>query len=98
MNKYAHLSGPQAELDFHNQGTLTPNQIEQQLNSFLEESQQKGLKKLLIITGKGLHSENGAVVRPIIQNLLSNHPLVKTALTARRDRGGEGAIEVSLNI
>jgi DNA-nicking Smr family endonuclease len=97
MNKYAHLSEPEAQLDFHNQGSLTPNQIKQRLNEFIQESHQKGIKKLLIITGKGLHSENTAVVRPLVQNLLSSHPLVKSTLTARRDRGGEGAFEVLLN-
>jgi len=98
MNKYAHLAGPQAELDFHGRGTLTPAQIRASLDEFLANARSTGQSKLLVITGKGLHSKSGqAVVRPIVQSYLQNHPDVAAFTKARRDRGGEGAFEVRLS-
>lgn len=96
MNKYAHLAGPQAELDFHGKGVLNPKQISQMLDQFLEDSYSKGLSKVLVVTGKGMHSKNGAVVKPTVIKHLANHELVESANSARRDRGGDGALEVRL--
>ena len=97
MNKYAHLADPQAELDFHGQGILTPAQIRTMLDDFIAKSRSAGHSKLLIITGKGMHSRGGqAVVRPTVQAHLATHPAVTSFTKARRDRGGEGAFEVQL--
>jgi DNA-nicking Smr family endonuclease len=97
-NKYAHLSEPQAKLDFHGLGTLTPHEIYQMLEGFLEESANNGLERVLVITGKGLHSKNGAIVKPTVQNCLAESPYVQSVTQARRDRGGSGAFEVLLNV
>lgn len=97
-NKYAHLSEPQAKLDFHGLGTLTPHEIYQMLEAFLEEAAQKGLERVLVITGKGLHSKGNAIVKPTAQKCLAESPYVQSATQARRDRGGSGAFEVLLNV
>jgi len=97
VNKYAHLSEPQAELDFHGRGILIESEIIQILNTFIDQSSEKGLKRILVITGKGLHSENKqAVIKPLALSHLNSHPKIKQAFLARRDRGGSGAIEATL--
>lgn len=95
-NKYAHLNEHQAEFDFHGKGKLTEDDIRNMAQEFVEQSSQKGLKRVLIITGKGLHSLDGPVVRPMLSWFLHKLPQVIKVSTARRDRGGEGALEVEL--
>ena len=98
VNKYAHLSSPQAELDFHERGLLTKSEIIKTLDTFIEDSHKKGLRRILVITGKGLHSQNKeAVIKPLALAHLKSHPKISQALLARRDRGGAGAIEATLN-
>jgi len=98
QNKYAHLSKPEAELDFHGMGILTENQVQSITDDFIKKSKQNKLKKVLIITGKGLHSRNEvAVVKPIVIAFLKRHEDVESCMEARRDRGGSGALEVTLN-
>jgi DNA-nicking Smr family endonuclease len=95
-NKYAHLAEPQATLDFHGRGILTEQQICTLAKDFVDQSVSKGFRKILIITGKGLHSEQGPVIEPLLRKFLPTLPAVRSVLTARRDRGGEGALEVEL--
>lgn len=97
-NKYADQAGPQRELDFHQFGPLTEQEIKQKAEQFLLDAKNDGLQKVLIITGKGIHSVGGqAVVRPVLQNFLPHLGLVKQVYQARRDRGGAGALEVVLS-
>lgn len=97
-NKYAKLAQPQRVLDFHKAGILTREEIEALTKRFLERSTQEHLKKVLIITGKGLHSLDGqAVIRPIVEKILQHDQHVKNFTSAIRTRGGEGAFEINLN-
>ena len=97
MNKYEHLSKPTAELDFHGTGILLPNEITQKVDTFIIESLKNNHTHILIITGKGLHSRDGAaVIKPLVMKHLRKHNKVKSVSTARRDRGGDGALEVKL--
>lgn len=96
-NKYAVLAGPQRQIDFHKAGILTKEEIIALTKRFLERSSQEGLTKILIITGKGLHSEDGrAVIKPIVEKILSKNKYVKTFSWAPRNRGGEGAFEIQI--
>lgn len=95
-NKYAHLNEPQATFDYHDKGILTEDEIRDLADEFIAECKGKGLMKVLIITGKGLHSENGPVIGPLLKWYLHKNPAVLSVETARRDRGGEGALEVKL--
>jgi len=95
-NKYAHLSQPQAVFDFHGMGIVTPEEICEKAAHFVKFSFQKGLKKVLIVTGKGLHSKKGPVVGPVLESFLPTLDAVKSVVKARRDRGGEGALEIEL--
>jgi len=96
-NKYSHLAEPQVTLDFHKAGILTSKEINDLTKRFLELCSKKGIKKVLIITGKGLHSQNGvAVIKPLVEKILSNNEYVKTFSWAAINRGGAGAFEVNL--
>lgn len=95
-NKYAHLSDPQATLDFHGKGILSPENICEMAKDFVESSFQKGHRKILVITGKGIHSRESPVIAPLLQEFLPRLPQVKSVMKARRDRGGEGALEIEL--
>jgi DNA-nicking Smr family endonuclease len=96
VNKYENFSSPKEQLDFHGLGILTPNDIEKLLNDFIAKAKKNNSEKILIITGKGLHSQDGPVVRPLVQRLLQKHGDVRSFSQARVDRGGSGAIEVVL--
>jgi DNA-nicking Smr family endonuclease len=96
-NKYDNLSKPQAEFDFHGLGVLTPNDIKDLADEFLSKAKSRNLSKVLFITGKGIHSKKGApVVKPTLKKYLETLPFVSRVYEARRDRGGEGALEVIL--
>ncbi|MDF2379655.1 MAG: Smr/MutS family protein [Candidatus Gracilibacteria bacterium] len=95
-NKYAHLSGPQDVLDYHDMGILTQDDIQNIAEDFLQKCKDKGARKALIITGKGIHSMNGPVIGPTLRRYLPRLATVHSVQTARRDRGGEGALEVEL--
>jgi len=95
VNKYDNLSKPQAELDFHDRGMLTPNRMKDIVDEFIAECRDRKLSKVLIITGKGLHSRNGApVVKPFVKKYLESKPFVKRVYEGRFDRGGSGTLEV----
>ena len=97
-NKYAHLSLPQRQLDFHALGPQTSEQIVKKTEQFLKEAHDDGLTKVLVITGKGINSKDGkAVIKPIVQKFLRSHDLVKSVSFAPINQGGEGAMLVVLH-
>lgn len=98
MNKYSNLAEPQKIMDFHKAGILTKPEISALTKRFLERCALEGLTKVLIITGKGLHSESGqSVIKPIVEKILLHHEHVKNFSWANRTRGGDGAFEVNLH-
>ena len=79
---------PQAVLDLHG---FTSDDAVGEINRFLEQSFRTGLQKVLIIHGKGNHSENGAVLAKVAAECVSKHPLAgENALSAGKD-GGRGS-------
>jgi len=97
-NKFDNLSKPQEEFDFHDRGMLTPHDIRELADEFLQECEDRGLTKVLFITGKGLHSRNGMpVIKPFLKKYLLEKPFVKRVYEGRRDRGGSGTLEVILD-
>ena len=96
-NKYDNLSKPQAEFDFHDRGVLTKSQIKILVDEFLEESRNRGLTKILLITGKGIHSRKGMpVIKPFVKKYLQEKSFVLRVYEGRYDRGGSGTLEVIL--
>ncbi len=86
--------GVQATLDLHGE---TQKDSEEMISSFLSESHEHGLRKVSIITGKGLHSETGSsVLRDLAFSILSGSPLVQEVSPAPLTRGGSGALWVIL--
>lgn len=86
--------GVQATLDLHGE---TQKDSAEMILSFLTECTENGLRKVSIITGKGLHSENGTgVLREKALSVLSSSPLVEETSPAPLSKGGSGALWVIL--
>ncbi len=86
--------GVQATLDLHGE---TQKDGTDMILSFLSECAANGLRKVSIITGKGLHSENGTgVLRETALSVLSSSPLVEEVSSAPLSKGGSGALWVIL--
>jgi DNA-nicking Smr family endonuclease len=88
---------PEITLDLHGQRAA---KISDLLSGFVRLHHRRGARHLLIIVGKGLHSEDGvgvllhAVVEALTQGLAA--PLVKAFATAHASHGGSGALAVTL--
>ena len=97
-NKYDNLSKPQAELDFHDMGTLTMGEVRTITDEFIEKCRNRGLTKVLFITGKGLHSKKGMpIIKPFLKKYLSEKSFIDRVYEGRFDRGGSGTLEVTFN-
>ena len=95
-NKYKHLQTPQAEFDFHGLGILTHEQILNLADDFIQDSLESGYRLVSIITGVGLHSKNGPVVKPAVEDFLKNHPDVESFSEGKFAEGGSGVFLVRL--
>ena len=82
---------PDGTLDFHDFGVLNRFDIGKVLSEFIEDTYVKGLKRVLIIVGKG------QVVRPEVEKLLKINTYVESFKRAGYFNGQEGAFEVTLN-
>jgi len=93
-NKYENLSTPQAQIDLH---LTTTEEAIRMIEEFIHKCVREKLERVLIITGKGIHSKNGKpILKPAIEKQLRNMEDVQSVSSARRDRGGDGALEVKL--
>ena len=85
---------PEDQIDLHG---LTVDEATTRVNFFLENAAFQGFKTVLIITGKGLHSEKGPVLRKAVEALLThNSQRVVEWGVAPRPYGGDGALMVFL--
>ena len=87
---------PQEELDLHG---MTSDKALMRLKFFIEGSRRKGLKCVLIVVGKGNHSEGGkSVLHPIVETWLKGEGKTQTSKykNAPAKLGGSGAIQVWL--
>lgn len=85
---------PQATLDLHGE---TQKDSEDEIRRFISSSVENGLRKISIITGKGLHSEDGqGVLRSLTEKVLSECEYVSDFSNAPLQKGGSGAIWVIL--
>lgn len=89
---------PEATLDLHGKRAAD---IALLVTDFVRKRHRQGARHLLIITGKGLHSEGGVGVLgdAAIEALVSGGgaPLVAAFASAHVDHGGSGAIAVVLD-
>ena len=85
---------PQATLDLHGE---TQKDSEVKVREFLSSSLSNGLRKISIITGRGLHSEDGqGVLREVAEGVLRESDAVSDISNAPLSKGGSGALWVVL--
>lgn len=84
------------EIDLHG---LRLDEATANLRYFLRESRQLGYRKVLVIHGKGLHSDNQkAVLKEGVQQVLMKDKNVAAWGEAGRKEGGRGASWVWLSV
>lgn len=86
----------EATLDLHG---LRQAEAHRRLEIFLAESQAAGKRCVLIVTGKGLHKEEGGVLRANVPRWLNEAPNRARVLSfdyAQQKHGGTGALYVLL--
>jgi DNA-nicking Smr family endonuclease len=88
---------PEAKLDLHG---LRTNQVEPAIERFVRTHQRRGARHVLLIVGKGLHSEDGtSVLAPAAIEAMTHGlaaPWVVAFCTAHAVHGGGGALAVLL--
>lgn len=82
----------EAELDLHG---LTRDEAHQQLNEFIVDIRDRGLRCVRIIHGKGYGSSNrGPVIKPLVNQWLRKRNEILAFCSARPVDGGTGAVYV----
>jgi DNA-nicking Smr family endonuclease len=88
---------PEGELDLHG---LRSEEVERAVVRFLRDAHRRGLRRVLLVHGRGAHSDGGvAVLGDRVVEVLHRGgaaPLVLAFVTAPRRLGGEGALLVQL--
>jgi DNA-nicking Smr family endonuclease len=81
---------PEAELDLHG---LTVDEASTKVRFFLQDAVYQGFKTVLLVTGKGLHSSEGPVLRQAVERLLDQQreQVIEWGVAPRR-YGGRGAL------
>ncbi|PLX75521.1 MAG: hypothetical protein C0615_07830 [Desulfuromonas sp.] len=82
---------PQVELDLHG---VRAEDVDKKVGWFLENAAFHGFEVVRIITGKGVHSNEGPVLRPIVESYFDGpgRRFVVEWMRAPQRQGGEGAI------
>lgn len=86
----------EAKLDLHG---LRQAEAHRRLERFLAESQAAGKRCLLVVTGKGVHKQEGGVLRANVPRWLNEAPNRARVLSfdyAQQKHGGTGALYVLL--
>ncbi len=83
----------EVELDLHG---YRQHEALQELANFIQLAIQQHIRFLVIIHGKGYRSKNESVLRPLVQNWLSQQPNVLAYCPAQPRDGGSGASYVYL--
>jgi len=85
---------PEVELDLHG---LTVDEASAKVRFFLQDAIYHGFQTALVITGKGLHSSDGPVLRQAMETLLNQQreQVIEWGIAPRR-YGGDGALVVFL--
>ncbi len=94
--KLRRYPSPQAQLDLHG---FTASKARQRADAFIRTAQADGLFTLNVIVGKGLHSEGGAVLPDVIEDLLMDlkrEDIVLAYRWEKRSKRKSGAVIVFL--
>jgi len=81
----------QAKLDVHGK---TAEEARRLVRQFIDASAREGKEKVLIIHGKGLHSDGPAVLPLVVREELERHPRAGRMEKASIRDGGSGALIV----
>jgi DNA-nicking Smr family endonuclease len=81
----------QETLDLHG---MSAEEAKTALRGFIDASARAGLEKVLVIHGKGLHSEGAPVLKKATREVLETHPLAGRFGEAAKEEGGSGAVWV----
>lgn len=80
---------PQDTIDLHG---LTQDEAWKALNTFVANSRRRGLRKILIIHGKGIHSGQGdGVLGSLVRRFVQEDQRLGASGQADRTQGGSGA-------
>lgn len=94
--KSSALPQPQEQLDLHG---CTAAEAEMKTENFLAAAQRQRLRTVLIITGKGLHSPQGSVLKDVIETRLrlwKNEKKILDYSWEKKQREESGALVVHL--
>ena len=84
----------EAVLDLH--GVIAAD-AEERILAFLKQAQERGLRKVLIIHGKGYHSRSGQpVLREIVYRCIERSPYAGAHGVPGREDGGSGAVWIAV--
>jgi DNA-nicking Smr family endonuclease len=84
---------PQAVLDLHG---MSGREAEQALERFIFDARGKALRKVLIVHGKGNHSQGEPVLQGVVRRYLEKCPYTGAFAPAKRKHGGRGATWVAI--
>ncbi len=84
---------PEAEIDLHG---FTVSEAVPALDLFIKECKQKGMKKILIIHGKGNHSRGEPILKKEVRSFIEKCPSAGEYGVPDRYSGGSGALWVVL--
>ena len=91
---YIREMSPEARIDLHG---LTKEEAWERLNSFIGDCQARGLKKILIIHGKGTHSHGSdPVLGPMVKSFIEQDKRLGTSGHPDKFMGGSGATWVMI--
>lgn len=79
---------PEASVDLHG---MTEDDAMDRLRLFLDDSRRRGCRKVLIIHGKGNHSEGDPVLKRAVARFLERYPGAGRSGKAGKEQGGNGA-------
>jgi DNA-nicking Smr family endonuclease len=84
---------PDGVIDLHG---LTRNQAWEALDSFFEEGRRKGFEKLLVVHGKGSHSQGESVLKRTVREYIERCPFAGESGHGAASAGGSGVTWVLL--
>ncbi len=87
---------PQDRIDLHG---CTGSEAETKTENFLARARRNHLKTVMVITGKGLHSPEGSVLKDVIETrlkIMKNDGLILAYLWEKKNRERSGALLVYL--
>lgn len=87
--EYLYNLKPEARIDLHGQ---TKDQAWESLENFVSDCKRRGLRKILIIHGKGNHSNGSdSVLGPMVKTFIERDSRLGTSGHPDRNNGGNGA-------